>query len=127
MSEYELLDSFTSFQGLLQGWVTAGYSGTIAYLVAAYMAGSKLTPSQAAVVNLVYILWSSLCGLAAYGNYSRMLELAAEVQSLNPERAFSVAPWSMWAMTANGVVVILASLKFMWDIRRRRAGSPQDG
>jgi hypothetical protein len=35
MSEYELLESFTSFQGLLQGWITAFFSGTTACLVAA--------------------------------------------------------------------------------------------
>jgi hypothetical protein len=74
MSEYELLESFTSFQGLLQGWITAFFSGTTACLVAAYFA----------------------------------------------------QPGAMWATIANGAVVIVVSVKFMWDIRRRRAGSPQD-
>jgi hypothetical protein len=75
MSEYELLESFTSFQGLLQGWITAFFSGTTACLVAAYIA----------------------------------------------------QPWTMWATIANGAVVTLVSVKFMWDIRHRRADSPPGG
>jgi hypothetical protein len=74
MSEYELLESFTSFQGLLQGWITAFFSGTTACLVAACIA----------------------------------------------------QPWTMWATIFNGAVVIVVSVNYLWDIRRRRAGSPQD-
>jgi len=127
MSEYELLESFTSFQGLLQGWIMAAYSGTAAYLVTAYLAGSKLTRSQVAVVNLVFVVFSSLCLLSAHGNFARMLELVAEIQDLNPERAFPTKPWMMWAMTANGALVILFSVKFMWDVRHRPVGPMQRG
>jgi len=124
VSEYELVDAFTSFQGLLQGWITAYFAGVTAYLVAAYLAGARLNQSQVAVMNLVFFIYAALCAVGAFGTYSRAIELAVEAHARNPARVFFASRPFLWLMTANLVAGIALSLKFMWDVRHRPQRSP---
>jgi len=123
VSEYELIDAFTSFQGLTQGWITAYFAGLTAYLVAAYLAAARLTRWQVAVMNGAFFIYCALCAIAAFGTYSRQIELVAEIRAVNPARTLMPNEWLLWAMTVTLVAGIALSMKFMWDARHSRLNS----
>jgi len=119
VTEYELLDIYTSFQELMHSWVTTYFSAVTAYLVAAYVIGAKLTRSQTVVATGCFFIFSSLCIWGSFGTGLRMLDMKNEIRMLNPARefAFGILPLAF----SSGIMVIgmLIALKFMWDVRRR--------
>jgi hypothetical protein len=117
MTEAELVESisyqFESALTVLSLYVTV----TSAYLVVVYLAGSKLTRSQIAIISTLYVFiavvstycfWAwSIWGIH-YGDVLRSLETGA------PVFASRYIPGLFTFAMSSG---ILASLKFMWDIR----------
>lgn len=126
MSEYELIDVFTSFQVLMQGWITAYFAGITAYLVAAHLAAATLTRWQVALMNGAFVIYCALCATGAFGNYSRQIELAAEIRAVNPARTLMPNEWLLWAMTLTLFGGIALSMKFMWDARHPRRSGQAD-
>lgn len=90
-----------------------------AYLVAAYLAGKSMTRSQVIIINTLYILLSTFL---LWGLVNMALRA-----SLFEDIAYSMADGELAALSSQeGVAIgtvtifgfaILASLKFMWDVR----------
>jgi hypothetical protein len=122
MTEYELLDAFTTTQALMHGWSTAYFSVITAYLVAAFVIGAKLTRSQAFVATVSFSIFSAMCAWGAIGTGLRMLELKSEILMLNPTRGFLFGMPALVIMSGLCVTGIFIALKFMWDVRHPRPG-----
>jgi hypothetical protein len=122
MTEYELLDAFTTTQALMHDWSTAYFSVITAYLVAAFVIGGKLTRSQAFIATASFSIFSAMCAWGAIGTGLRMLELKSEILMLNPTRGFLFGMPALVITAGLCVAGIFIALKFMWDVRHPRTG-----
>lgn len=90
-----------------------------AYLVAAYLAGRSMTRSQVIIINTLYIFLSTflLWGLVNMALRAAGFEDIAYSMAEGELAAFSSQEGiAIGTVTVFGVA-ILASLKFMWDVR----------
>ena len=93
------------------------------YLVVAYIAGAKMTKAQVTLVNILYVLMSAFLIWAC-----REMALRAAVFE---DAAYAMATGPVSELYARGDVAVaiisafslalLASFKFMWDVRHPKA------
>ena len=87
------------------------------YLIVAYAVGAKLTSLQVTIVNILYIV-TALTTLAALGSFNQAAMefslIAAEVRGTEVSLA-SYFPSHF--LVGIDVLLVLGSLKFMWDVR----------
>lgn len=92
------------------------------YLVVAFVAGEKMTSAQVSIVSSVYLLMILfvLYGTAAFVGKAHGFEEIA--YSMAGEQLSSFVPRGDIALSIVVVfgIAILASLKFMWDVRHPR-------
>lgn len=93
---------------------------TVAYLVAAYVAGEKLTKLQVFIVNTLFLVSTIISVWACIGYISRAIPIADALEVLNPDRRYSLQPPVLIAVLVVQSLGILACLKFMWDVRQPR-------
>jgi len=91
---------------------------TTAYLVAAYLAGRRLTTSQIITISGLYVVAAILCTWATSAYITSGIEIADALEVLHPDRIYGMQPIARLFCVALQGLGILASLKFMWDIRR---------
>jgi hypothetical protein len=121
MTEAELLETsqfafsnslatFTIYVTLLSG-----------YLAAAYLVGSKLIGSQIAIINVLYSL-VMLTLMAACVSFSQVgYENSFLALELSTRRNVGPLPFVTELAAIIMIFCYLASLKFMWDIRRSKS------
>ena len=96
-----------------------------AYLVVAYVVGKELLPSQVIVINL---LFSVSTILTIFGNAvtARNAIQAHYLGSLNVEEMIPLPEFLIYFVPISLILIdfciVLASLKFMWDIRHPKTG-----
>ena len=96
-----------------------------AYLVVAYVVGKELLPSQVIVINL---LFSVSTILTIFGNAvtARNAIQAHYLGSLNVEEMIALPEFLIYFVPISLILIdfciVLASLKFMWDIRHPKTG-----
>jgi len=120
LTEAELIEASANYNELLMGWLSAFFTGFTAYLIAAYLIGSKLTRSQVFFISVCYFFYASLCIIAVYGAGNLLTHFASEVGSMNPDRPFIANYPVLYAATGTLVLGVFGSLKFMWDVRHPR-------
>ena len=91
---------------------------TTAYLVAAYLAGKRLTTSQIIFVSILYAVGAILCTWATWAYITSGIEVADALEVMHPDRIFGMQPLFRLVCVFLQILGIFASLKFMWDIRR---------
>ncbi|MEP5567927.1 MAG: hypothetical protein ABJN62_08840 [Halioglobus sp.] len=116
MTEAEALEIAGIFAGNALTAFSFFITFTIAYLVAAYYVGNRLTPFQSKAVSGLYLVSSAAPMLALITNITVYGDAMAE------SKIGSAAPLSsglVWAvgMTVLMVVGIVVSLIFMWQVR----------
>jgi hypothetical protein len=117
MTEAELIESSGIYNGLMMGWVSLYFTSLTAFIIAAYLAGSKLTTKQVIFVSSGFFLVSALSTFGAFGTGSLMVQFANEVEAVNPKRSFMANQPTVNLALAVLVFGIFGSLKFMWDVR----------
>ncbi len=120
MTEAELIESGAIYQGLMMGWVSLYFTALTAYVVSAYVAGSKLSTGQAAFISVGFLVLAGLSTIGAYGTGMHVVVFADEVKALNPSRKFAASFPVIYITIAILAGGILGSLKFMWDVRHPR-------
>jgi hypothetical protein len=121
MVEAELLEISSMTWGnsiALVGLVITLISG---YLIAAYIAGANMTHSQSVIVNILYLGFASFLVLSFFAFSQSAIELDTIAHEISTQR--SIEPREELAYTV-GIFMgfcVLASLKFMWDIRHPRS------
>jgi hypothetical protein len=99
-------------------------SVTSAYIIVAYMAGKGLSRSQVTLVNTFYLFSASSSALYVLGATRNYLfafnQAATSIVELEPYSEAAVITWLCTIGLGNAVFVI-ASLKFMWDVRHPKA------
>lgn len=118
MTEHEILDNMLASFGLGLTAVVLYLTVLSSFLIVAYFAGAKLTRAQATIVIGLFVLaaifatWASVAFLAA----ARELQL---LQATAPIYSRQLAPHHL--ILPVELIGILASLKFMWDVRHPKS------
>ena len=118
MTEAELVEAWGLFLGNSQTGLGLYLSLLTGYLIIAYLVGEKLTRSQVLIVSILYFFANSMISLWFFAWWSRALEFAMEAKQLNPDRQVANSQGITLSITAFLFMAIVASLYFMWSVRR---------
>ena len=114
MSEYEIADYAASLMGNFLSVITIYFSIITAYVVAAFVAGARLTPIQLAIVNATFVIAAGIMGTLTVLIFSRFYAFAAQLQAINDSSVlidFTV-PLALLAGA-----MFIGCLIFMWTVR----------
>ena len=119
MTEYELSDLLATNGLAVVETFSLYVSVMAAYLVATYLAGSKLSTSQIVTISTLYTVAASffIWVISAYAN--RAIEYSNELEALRPDMTYGAQPAARNVILVIMILGVLASLKFAWDIRHR--------
>ena len=94
-------------------WTLAG-----SYLVTAYQVGEKLTSSQLVIINTLFLFAIGTTSFRIWAYFNAGIEFSKEVALLNETRPGRYASKAFpIIMAVFSFLIVLASLKFMWDVR----------
>ena len=118
MTEFELVESIGIFLSNALSSISVYLTLVSAYLVAAFIAGSRLSRSQVIIVNTLFVTGALIFTYSTVGMLLRQSYFAAKLAEIETDTWLAgtapVAP-VMGALLLGG---ICACLKFMWDVRR---------
>ncbi len=120
MTEAELVEAATNFNGLVLGWLSAYFAAFTAYLITAYLVGNKLSRRQVIFISGGYLIYSFICVFSLFGAGSRFVDFTIAAEALNPERIYFATHSQVYVGAVLLFIGIIGSLKFMWDIRHPR-------
>ena len=123
MTEYELYSAISYFNAQSVSTFALFFTQISGYLLVAYLLGAKLSRSQISILNLIYVLTAVLEIWIVFGGTSVAATLAEELRGINPETPVTVNMGTAYLASAILVFALLASLKFMWDVRRKATKS----
>ncbi len=117
MTEYEMADLLTSTTLAAVETFSTYISLTVAYLVATYLVGQKLTTAQMTTVSILYVVAASIVVWAFYSYISRAVPIADALEVMHPSVNYGAQPMTRDIFSIVLVLGIPASLSFMWSIR----------
>ena len=120
MTEYEMADLLTSTMNASVDVFSAYASLMVAYLVASYLVGQKLTNLQMAIISILFVVTASVMVWGTYSYISRAIPLADALEAMNPGVHYGAQPMTRNILTIAMSLGILACLRFMWDVRHSR-------
>ncbi len=122
MTEQELatvISEYSSQGGTFYSvWITI-VSG---YLITAYLAGERLNKSQVVILNTFYLWVSTVVIIGFYGSFNTQAHYVLELKAIVPDSPQLINHQIVWATTLASILGVVATLKFMWDIRHPRFG-----
>jgi len=120
MTMYEMADYTNSLLDTFLTTFTIFMSIVTAYVITAFAAGDRLTRFQQAIVNVLFLLSTSVVGLLAMLTFRRFYSHAVmaetPVESLDTPVDFTIP------LTIIFVVLVLGAITFMWSVRQPKAG-----
>jgi hypothetical protein len=121
MTEAELLEA----TGLAANTALTGISlyMTIvsAYLITAFTAGSRLTRSQTFVISVGFVVGAGIFIYVVIANALRQVYFTARLSEIQTDATFYFSDRTTILIGSVLVMGIIASLKFMWDVRHPKA------
>ncbi|MEZ5572257.1 MAG: hypothetical protein R3E64_09550 [Halioglobus sp.] len=87
------------------------------FVTAAYFVGQKLSRNQTIIVSVLYVIACGFWLTSALTHADSFATLVAANQEYVPSR-FWFLPWPLLAVVS-GLVVVVASLYFMYDVRSK--------
>jgi len=118
MSEYELADLAASTMSNFLTSFTIFVSIVTAYVIAAFVAGERLSKIQVAIVNACFLIAGGAIGLLsvlAFQVFLRRVRKMAEVAEAVASGGIVIDV--TWAVATLYVVLVCGSLSFMWNVR----------
>ena len=122
MSELEHVEAANSSWALVISAIGLYMTVTSAYLIVAFMAGVRLTTSQAGIISALYIAMASALLTALYAWVARSVYYSEKLAAIEPKASGSIIYEVPTVTTVMCIAGVLASLKFMWDIRHPKTG-----
>ena len=113
MIDYGLAEYAASVMSNFLSAIALYFSIITAYVITAFIAGSRLTKLQLAIVNVSFTIAAGTIGTLAVLTFGRFFELARRLQDSagTPLVDFS---YPLGILVA---IVFLGSLVFMWSVR----------
>jgi hypothetical protein len=116
MTEYELSDYTATIMGNFLTALTVYFSVVTAYVVAAFVAGSRLSTTQLIIVNSCFTIAAGVVGFLAVLIFARFFAFA----TLTPDPDSPMKPVNFTVPLVILIVgIYVCCLVFMWDVRRR--------
>ena len=120
MTEYEIIDLLQQRFSELGSLSTQYFTLVSAYVVTAYLVGSKLSKLQLTIVSTLYVIWAFSNSAAVWNatntsNY--YLTALREMGSTFPDSTSVPVMYGYLILVQGGS--LLGSLYFMWATRRR--------
>ena len=116
MTEYELTELNATAASLTMRAVSIYLPLVSAYLIAAFTTGAKLNRSQAITVSTLFVFGSGLFAYTAVANLKKQMWGIEQLKEISRQDYY----FSDTTVLLLGIFLfagIIASLKFMWDIR----------
>lgn len=117
MIDYGLAEIATSVQANFLSAMTIYFSIATTYVIAAFVAGSKLTRLQLAIVTIGFTIASGIMGTLSVLLFGRFIELAELVQETGGPQNTPLVDFSLPLM-ALFIIVFLGCIIFMWSVRK---------
>lgn len=117
MTEAELIEAASNNWSNVISLLTLFITVISGYLIVAYLVGKELKSEQVFLVNSLYGAFIGFCLFAVYQMSSAAVENGNLAIELSTQRTVAPQKWLPFAFLAIMVPMILASFKFMWDIR----------
>jgi hypothetical protein len=126
MSEYELIDAFTSLVSIMQGSLTLYLSVITGYLVLAFVVGEKLTRFQVVIISILFIIFAGGFLVGSQNHMSELIKLGVEIRAMGREGFGEsyTANTTLFNLVVD-LFGIFASLAFMIQSRKPKA-SPRE-
>lgn len=122
MTEAELVESAGIYYTLVGDMLSLYLTATTGFLIVVYMVGTKLTRTQLIIVSSLYLVFSIVSSYLAVGYGLRGMSYAWRITEVNPDAdiyATNTVPITLGIVLMGGII---ASLKFMWDVRHPKIG-----
>lgn len=121
MTEYEYADLIATYSANAGSFLAIYLTIISGYLITAFVAGRKLSPTQTAILSFGLVVASFITIWGTFGagmtqvHYThKLIALAADAPQMN-------RGWVMRIVAALMIGGTLAALFFMWNVRRRSA------
>ena len=119
MTEYEIYDLILTHQAGVNAALAIYLSLVSAYLVIAFFVGKQLNRSQAVTVSALFVVAALMFVGVMYVRSREIFRLSAQLETISESAPAMLPVYGapvFFVLLFGGVV---ASLKFMWDVRRR--------
>ena len=120
MSEGEIVEAITAYYDLVISLVGLYITVISAYLIVAYLAGSKITGSQMMIISTLFVVMAGVVTYGAYGFLRRGFDYIDMQSALSPELTNYATPLLAYLLPGLMLGGIFAALKFMRDVRLQR-------
>lgn len=117
MTEYELADLVISAQGTLTPVVSLMVTVLTGYLIVAWLAGDKLTRAQVILVSTLFVFIEAIVMYSWVARWTIVSVYYSELVALNAFKYQAPTIWAAPIFVGLFTLAMLASLKFMWDVR----------
>lgn len=123
MTEYELLDALNGLISNVYAAQAIFITTVSAYIVMAYVAGSKLSAFQVGYISLIFVVFTVTTTLPFT---DMQLELAAYAAKLDEVRGHTIGGQNdpgplAWTIAVVRGLMVTGALVFMWSIRHPKA------
>ena len=116
MSEAEILENYWNSQEVGIAMLSVFISVFSAYLLVAYLAGAKLSKSQAIFISIAFTIFSLMCTWGTVVYFGEGYDAALLLVDNHPSLlSFNVNP--VWISLPLLLAAVVSALMFMWDIR----------
>ena len=116
MTEYELSDYTATIMGNFLTALTVYFSVVTAYVVAAFVAGARLSKTQLIIINSCFTVAAGVVGLLTVVIFTRFFAFA----TLTPDPDSAIESVNVTVPLVVLIVgIFVGCLVFMWDVRRR--------
>lgn len=120
MTEYEIIDLLQQRYSELGSLSTQYFTLVSAYVVTAFLVGSKLSKLQLSIVSSLYVIWSASNSAAvwnAINTSNHYLTTLSEMGSTFPDSTSVPVTTGYLVLVQGGS--LMGSLYFMWSTRRK--------
>ena len=115
MIDYGLAEYATSVMANFLSAITIYFSIATAYVIAAFVAGPRLTRLQLVIVNIGFTIAAGTMGTLSVLLISRFFELAGQNQEIGAETPLVDLSIPLGVLV---MIVFLGCVVFMWSVRR---------
>jgi hypothetical protein len=117
MTEYEIVDVIISFLSAALTSMALYLTTVTGYIVAAFIAGDRLTKLQVTIVNIFFLFVAGLFTFGTTGSLVREWSYLGKLRAISPEEPILLSAGIIWFIGITMLMGIFASLSFMWSVR----------
>ena len=112
MNEFEFAEAFSALMSAGLSAMGLYFTAVTGYLITAYLVGKKLARSQLLIISALFVVFALIMILSGFSMTERAIELEVDF-----EGGRDALDYASYVLLIAGILGIMASLKFMSDVR----------